>query len=71
MKMIPPLNDQTIEQLRAGDRVTITGVIYTARDAAHKRLVEALERGEPLPIPLEGQIIYYMGPSPARPGRPI
>lgn len=67
----PPLDDKTIEQLHAGDRVSITGVIYSARDAAHKRLVEALERGGPLPIPLEGQIIYYMGPSPARPGRPI
>jgi len=71
MKITPPLDDTTIRQLHAGDRVTITGVLYTARDAAHKRMLEALERGEPLPIPLEGQIIYYMGPSPARPGRPI
>jgi len=70
-KLTPPLDDKTIEQLRTGDRVSITGVIYTARDAAHKRMVEALERGDPLPIPLEGQVIYYMGPSPARPGRPI
>ena len=69
--LTPPLDDKTIEHLRSGDRVSITGVIYTARDAAHKRLVEALESGGPLPIPLEGQIIYYMGPSPARPGRPI
>lgn len=71
MVLTPPLDDKTIEQLRTGDRVSITGVIYTARDAAHKRMVEALERGDPLPIPLEGQVIYYMGPSPARPGRPI
>ncbi len=70
-KLTPPLDDKTIEQLRTGDRVSITGVIYTARDAAHKRMAEALERGDPLPIPLEGQVIYYMGPSPARPGRPI
>ncbi len=71
MKIIPPIDDNTIEKLHAGDRITITGVIYTARDAAHKRMVEALERGEPLPIPIEGQFIYYMGPSPARPGKPI
>lgn len=71
MKITPPLDDETVQKLHAGDRVTITGVIYTARDAAHKRMVEALERGEAPPIPLEGQIIYYMGPSPARPGRPI
>lgn len=71
MKITPPLDKETIEKLHAGDRVTISGVIYTARDAAHKRMVEALDRGEPLPIPLEGQIIYYMGPSPARPGKPI
>ncbi|MDP2661211.1 MAG: Fe-S-containing hydro-lyase [Dehalococcoidia bacterium] len=71
MRITPPLDDRTIEQLHAGDRVTITGVIYSARDAAHKRIVEALERGAPPPIPLKGQVIYYMGPSPARPGRPI
>lgn len=71
IRLLPPLDDQAIEGLRAGDRVTITGTIYSARDAAHKRMVEALERGEELPIPLEGQIIYYMGPSPARPGFPI
>lgn len=71
INLTPPLDDETIQKLNAGDRVSITGVIYTARDAAHKRMVEALERGEALPIPLQGQIIYYMGPSPARPGRPI
>lgn len=71
LNITTPLDGATIAVLHAGDRVFITGVIYTARDAAHKRMVEALERGEPLPIPLEGQVIYYMGPSPARPGRPI
>lgn len=71
IRIRPPLDDETIGQLHAGDRVLITGLVYTARDAAHKRMVEALERGEPLPIPIEGQIIYYMGPSPAPPGRPI
>lgn len=57
--------------LRAGDRVLITGTLYTARDAAHKLLLEAVERGEPLPFPLYNQIIYYAGPTPAKPGRPI
>jgi fumarate hydratase subunit beta len=71
MKLTPPLDEATIEKLRVGDRVSISGVLYTARDAAHKRMVEALERGEPLPVPLAGQIIYYMGPSPAKPGRVI
>jgi len=66
-----PLADKVIAQLRAGERVSITGVVYVARDAAHKRLIAALERGEPLPFDPRGQIIYYMGPSPARPGRPI
>lgn len=58
-------------QLKAGDRVAISGMVYVARDAAHKRLVEALQRGDPLPFDLRGQIVYYMGPSPARPGKPI
>lgn len=57
--------------LKSGDYVYITGTIYTARDAAHKRMQEALDRGEPLPIDLKNNIIYYMGPSPAREGRPI
>ena len=57
--------------LRAGDTALISGTILAARDAAHRRMVEALHRGEPLPIELRGQIIYYMGPTPARPGRPI
>jgi len=65
------LTDEAIEQLRAGDKVTISGVIYVGRDAAHKRLVAALDAGQPLPFDPQGQIIYYMGPSPAKPGQPI
>jgi len=71
MKITTPLTDEIIEQLHAGDNVTITGTIYVGRDAAHKRFIEALDRGEPLPFDLKGQIIYYMGPSPAPPGKPI
>ena len=71
MHLTTPLSDEAIAQLHAGDKVTITGVIYVGRDAAHKRLVAALDAGEPLPFDPQGQIIYYMGPSPARPGRPI
>lgn len=66
-----PLTKETIGELRAGDYVKITGVIYTARDAAHKRMAEALAKGETLPIEIKDSIIYYMGPSPARTGRPI
>jgi fumarate hydratase subunit beta len=63
-----PLSDADVESLKAGDRVRITGVIYTARDAAHGRLLPLIEKGEALPIDVRGQIIYYTGPSPARPG---
>ena len=66
-----PLDAQTARELRAGDYVYITGIIYTARDAAHLRMDKALNRGEQLPVSLENNIIYYMGPSPAREGRPI
>jgi len=66
-----PLDEETVKSLKAGDQVFITGVIYTARDAAHKRLIEALDKGEKLPLDLANQIVYYMGPSPARPGQPI
>ncbi len=66
-----PLTDQDIEQLEIGDTVLISGVIYTGRDAAHKRLVDLLEAGKPLPIDVKGQIIYYVGPAPAPPGKPI
>ena len=66
-----PLTEEVIADLRAGDRVLITGTVLAARDAAHKRLVELIDRGESLPIELAGQIIYYAGPSPAKPGKPI
>ena len=66
-----PITKEVSASLRAGDYVYITGTIYTARDAAHKRLDEALDRGEELPIDIKDQAIYYMGPSPARDGRPI
>jgi fumarate hydratase subunit beta len=66
-----PLTGVTIKELHAGDHVLLSGVIYVARDAAHKRMVEALNRGEPLPFDIKGQTIYYMGPSPARPGQII
>ncbi len=66
-----PISSEEARELRAGDYVYITGTIYTARDAAHKRMYEALEEGKDLPINLTNNIIYYMGPSPAREGRPI
>lgn len=66
-----PLIKEEIQNLHAGDSVLITGTIYTARDAAHKRMQEALKKGEQLPFAMEGNVIYYMGPSPAREGRPI
>ena len=66
-----PIDKKTAEELTAGDYVYITGTIYTARDAAHKRMKETLDRGESLPFDIKGQMIYYMGPSPAREGRPI
>lgn len=66
-----PITKETAKSLHAGDYVYVTGTIYTARDAAHKRMDEALDRGEELPIDIKDQAIYYMGPSPAREGRPI
>ena len=66
-----PLDNQTAASLRAGDYVYLTGTVYTARDAAHKRMQEALDRGEELPLDVKNNVIYYMGPSPARTGRPI
>lgn len=66
-----PLTDDVIERLKPGDHVSISGVIYTARDAAHKRLLEMAERGEQLPLELSGQIVYYVGPTPPRPGMVI
>ncbi|MGD0352029.1 MAG: Fe-S-containing hydro-lyase [Dehalococcoidia bacterium] len=66
-----PLDEETVKKLKAGDQVFITGVIYTARDTAHKRLVETLDKGEKLPVDLTNQTVYYMGPSPAKPGQVI
>ncbi|NLC76268.1 MAG: Fe-S-containing hydro-lyase [Clostridia bacterium] len=66
-----PLTDQDVSELTIGDQVYISGIIYTARDAAHKRLVELLDKGEELPLELEGQILFYVGPSPAKPGAVI
>jgi len=66
-----PLTDEILEDLKAGDNLLLTGVIYVARDAAHKRMVEALNQGKPLPFDIKGATVYYMGPSPARPGRVI
>jgi len=66
-----PMTDEDAKSLKSGDYVYLTGTIYTARDAAHLRMIEALDQNEPLPIEMAHNIIYYMGPSPAREGRPI
>ena len=66
-----PVDPEQVKKLRAGDEVKITGVIYTGRDAAHKRLCELLEKGEKLPVDVNGASIYYVGPTPAKPGRAI
>lgn len=71
VKVTLPLTEETIEELKAGDSLLLSGVLYVARDAAHKRMVEALDRGEPLPFDIRGQTVYYMGPSPAKPGQTI
>ena len=70
-KITAPFDKKVSQELKAGDYVYITGTIYTARDAAHKRMDEALKKGEKLPFDVENNVIYYMGPSPAREGRPI
>lgn len=70
-KIQAPIDKETAKSLRAGDYVKITGTIYTARDAAHKRMIETLEKGGELPIEIQGNTIYYLGPTPAREGRPI
>ncbi|KJR98946.1 MAG: fumarate hydratase [Peptococcaceae bacterium BRH_c4a] len=71
IKLTTPLNDEIIENLRIGQKVLLNGAIYTGRDTAHKKMVELLDQGKPLPIDLKGQIIYYVGPSPAKPGQII
>lgn len=67
-KITTPLDDATLADLKAGDQVRITGLLYTARDAAHKRLVDLLDEGKELPFDMQGAVIYYVGPSPAKPG---
>ena len=67
-KVVTPLSDNIIESLKAGDLVNLTGYIFTGRDAAHKRLIELIEKNEQLPMQIKGQIIYYVGPAPAKPG---
>ena len=67
-RLTTPCTAQDLAPLRAGDTVLLSGVVYTARDQAHKRMIEALDRGEPLPFDLEGSAIYYVGPTPERPG---
>ena len=69
IRLKPPLKDEDVERLKIGDRVLIHGVIYTGRDAAHKRLIDLLKEGKTLPFDIKGQIIYYVGPTPAKPGR--
>jgi len=70
-KIALPLTDEALKDLRAGDDVLLSGIMYVGRDSAHKRIVEALDQGKPLPFDVRGQTIYYMGPSPAKPGQAI
>ena len=71
IRLKTPLSDADVEKLKAGDKVLLNGVIYTGRDAAHKRLFDLLKEGKPLPVDLKGQVIYYVGPAPAKPGQAI
>ena len=71
IRLKTPLSDADVEKLKAGDKVLLNGVIYTGRDAAHKRLYDLLMEGKPLPIDVKGQVIYYVGPAPAKPGQVI
>lgn len=71
IKLTTPLTQEVLRTLKAGDSCLISGVIYTARDAAHKRLCELLERGQPLPFDIQDAIVYFVGPSPAKPGQVI
>lgn len=71
LKITTPLSEEMVRTLKIGDTVLLSGVIYGARDAAHKRMVEALDKGEPLPFDIRGAVIYYVGPTPPRPGKVI
>ena len=71
VNLITPIEDEDFAKLKIGNEVLLSGIIYSARDAAHKRMIEALDRGRPLPFDIKGQVVYYMGPSPARPGQVI
>jgi fumarate hydratase subunit beta len=71
IKLTTPLKSEDVDQLRIGDRVLLNGIVYTARDAAHKRLIQLIDAGEPLPFDVQGQVIYYVGPSPAKPGQAV
>lgn len=71
VRLKTPLSDEDVKNLRVGDKVLISGEVFTARDAAHKRLLEMVDKGEELPFDLKGSVIYYVGPAPAKPGKPI
>lgn len=71
IRLTTPLSNEDIENLKIGDKVLLNGTLYTGRDAAHKRLFDLIKKGEGLPIDLKGQVIYYVGPTPAKPGEPI
>lgn len=71
IKLETPLTEEKVKKLRAGDSVILTGTIYSARDAAHKRLIELINKGESIPLNIENEVIYYVGPSPAKPGQVI
>ncbi|OHD72406.1 MAG: fumarate hydratase [Spirochaetes bacterium RBG_16_49_21] len=71
IKLTTPLSDKDLEKLKIGDKVLLTGVIYTGRDAAHKRLFDLIQQGKDLPMDIKGQVIYFVGPSPAKPGQAI
>lgn len=71
INLTTPLDEKTVLSLHAGDHVLLSGTVYTARDAAHLRMMECLQKGEPLPLPLEGNVIYYAGPTPTPEGKPV
>ncbi len=71
IRVTTPLSEDAVSKLRSGDKILVSGTIYTGRDAAHKRLVDLIDKGEALPFDVKGQIIYFVGPTPARPGRPV